>query len=444
MKKLSLLTLSLLLAVQAMAQTLQLTLEFSKKCSTDSMLIYAAPMGTTTSDMKKMVQDGRKFSAELETSAQGFYSIIAVKGNRQLALPLYVANAAKPVTVKARMDKDSKFSFVSDANNKALSEFGNLLIATEKEMWLSKPTEEKVRQTYGDLDKLTASAKGKKGVAQAVKQYIDVWAYISAYNVVMSLPRILGVRPAEVTLQPSTLLPPAQTALDNEVAALFRLAPYILVNEMPRGASLCNDIETIRTTYKTPAIRTMLENATANAYVMQWNVATDFDRGLAQITEACEKYGLDKRLVEAYVKRKPVEKGTLFPAEVTLKDSLGNVVPFESFKGKYVYVDVWASWCGPCCQEVPHLKKLEAELANKDVVFVSISVDSTEAPWKKKMAELDMHGNQFIDASKKFCEIMNISGIPHFLIYDKEGRLMKQGAPRPSNPETKTLLEGLK
>ena len=58
---------------------------------------------------------------------------------------------------------------------------------------------------------------------------------------------------------------------------------------------------------------------------------------------------------------------------------------FAQFRGKYVYIDLWASWCVPCCREVPHLQKLEKELENKDVVFLSISIDQNPSAWKKKM-----------------------------------------------------------
>ena len=115
------------------------------------------------------------------------------------------------------------------------------------------------------------------------------------------------------------------------------------------------------------------------------------------------------------------------------------------FKGKYVYVDLWASWCVPCCKQVPYLQALEKELQNKNVVFVSISTDSSEAPWKKKMEQLDMHGNQWLNPDGKLCDKLNVSGIPHFLIYDKEGNLHTYDAQRPSSGDVlKNILEGLR
>ncbi len=442
-KKTSLLTLFLLFAVHAFAQTFQVNVEFSKKDNTDSLKLYVGAMDKGSSSMQPMTQNGKKFTADIEASACGFYAIVGVKDGRQLSIPFYIADASKPAILKAKFEKDL-ICFTGNPDNEAISSYINNIVALEKEIWPGKPTEDKVRQIYGNLDELTKPAKGKKGVAPIVKQYIDMSAYVSAYNTIMQLPRILGVRASEVSLKPSDVLPPAKDVLDNDLCPIFGSASYIMINEMPRSSSLSGTLETIHSTYTTPVVRKSLVNTAVNSFVQRWNAEADFDGGLAQIKEATEKYGLSQQYTDAYMKRKPIPKGAAFPAEVLLKDTLGNVVPFDSFKGKYVYIDVWASWCGPCCKEVPYLQKLEAELENKDVVFVSISVDSTEAPWKKKMQELGMHGNQLFDASGKFCELMNIRGIPHFLIYDKDGCLMKSGATRPSNPETKKLLEGLK
>lgn len=63
----------------------------------------------------------------------------------------------------------------------------------------------------------------------------------------------------------------------------------------------------------------------------------------------------------------------------------GGTTSLKDLKGKYVYIDVWATWCGPCKAEIPHLKSLEEKYQGKNIVFVSISVDSKEDhdAWQK-------------------------------------------------------------
>ena len=83
-------------------------------------------------------------------------------------------------------------------------------------------------------------------------------------------------------------------------------------------------------------------------------------------------------------------------------------------------------------------------MQNEDVVFLSISIDSNVEAWKKKVAQLGLEGNLLIDAKGTLAQSLNVNGIPFFLIYDREGRMYKYNAPRPSDARLKPLLEGLK
>ena len=124
----------------------------------------------------------------------------------------------------------------------------------------------------------------------------------------------------------------------------------------------------------------------------------------------------------------------------------GKKVGLADFKGKVVLVDVWATWCGPCRAEIPALKKLEEEMAGKDVAFISYSVDEPKdlAKWKKLVADEKLGGVQLIgDAAFKspICTSYRINSIPRFMVFDKNGNIVSIDAPRPSNPELKALLE---
>ena len=133
-----------------------------------------------------------------------------------------------------------------------------------------------------------------------------------------------------------------------------------------------------------------------------------------------------------------------FPDDVVLEDADGNVVDISSFKGKYLYIDQWASWCGPCCREVPYLQAIEKEFQDSNVVFLSIATDTDKEAWKNKMVELNMHGNQLHDRNNTLCNALNVKGIPFFLIYDKEGKLHTYKAMRPSRGDAlRMILEGL-
>lgn len=127
------------------------------------------------------------------------------------------------------------------------------------------------------------------------------------------------------------------------------------------------------------------------------------------------------------------------------RDVNGKVVTLKSLKGKYVYIDVWATWCGPCCAEIPYLKKLEQKLHGKKIVFVSMSVDENRSVWQKFVKEREMGGVQLnAEGNETFMEAYRIKGIPRFILLDKKGKIVDADMTRPSDPKTLERLLKLK
>lgn len=128
----------------------------------------------------------------------------------------------------------------------------------------------------------------------------------------------------------------------------------------------------------------------------------------------------------------------------TYPDLDGKKVSLTDFKGKVVLVDVWATWCGPCKAEIPALKKMEEEMHNQDVVFMSVSVDEAKdhQKWKDFVAKENLKGVQlFASGWSEIAKYYEIKGIPRFMVFDKKGNIVSIDAPRPSSPELKLLLE---
>ncbi len=137
-------------------------------------------------------------------------------------------------------------------------------------------------------------------------------------------------------------------------------------------------------------------------------------------------------------------------ADLKMVDVNGKVVSLKDIvgKGKYTYIDFWATWCGPCCKEIPFIEKLVAGHKGNSVIrFVSISIDTDTEAWKRKLAIDKPVWEQYLipEVDQKACaEIYGITNIPRFMIFDKEGKMMDASAPRPSEAKTVELLEGLK
>ena len=75
--------------------------------------------------------------------------------------------------------------------------------------------------------------------------------------------------------------------------------------------------------------------------------------------------------------------------DFTYENTAGEAVSLSSFKGSLVYVDVWATWCGPCKAEIPYLKTLEQDYHEQNIVFLSVSVDTNKDQWLKMVEEED-------------------------------------------------------
>ncbi|MBI2272140.1 MAG: TlpA family protein disulfide reductase [Bacteroidetes bacterium] len=120
----------------------------------------------------------------------------------------------------------------------------------------------------------------------------------------------------------------------------------------------------------------------------------------------------------------------------------GKEVSLADFKGKVVYVDFWASWCGPCRQQFPFSKELHEKLSDKqkkEVVFLYISIDDNEDAWKNTVKQLQLTGEHALSpggwnstAARQF----QISSIPRYLLIDKKGNVVNPNASRPSDENT--------
>lgn len=117
-------------------------------------------------------------------------------------------------------------------------------------------------------------------------------------------------------------------------------------------------------------------------------------------------------------------------------------VSLSSFMGRMVYVDVWATWCGPCKAEIPSLQTLEHDYSGKDVVFLSVSVDRVKEDWLEMVEEKELGGVQlWADGWSQITKDYAIFSIPRFMLFSADGKVISNDAPRPSNPEIRVLFD---
>lgn len=148
-------------------------------------------------------------------------------------------------------------------------------------------------------------------------------------------------------------------------------------------------------------------------------------------------------IAKSYNVLKTVAKGQAAPTFKDFENYVGGKTSLDDLlnKGKYLYVDVWATWCGFCKKEIPLLKRLEEEYHGKNVEFVSISVDkkSDYNKWKQTIEDREMTGTQLFSGKKledlEWAQKFLIKGLPKFIIIDPQGNIVNPNAPAPSQGE---------
>lgn len=156
-----------------------------------------------------------------------------------------------------------------------------------------------------------------------------------------------------------------------------------------------------------------------------------------------------KQIVAQFLEKQKSAQATQSGApapDVTLTTPDGKTVALSSLtKGKFTYIDVWATWCGPCCKEIPFMEKLVVKYKNNPKVqFLSISIDQNKDAWLKKLEKDNPQWPQFIlqgEEERQFSKDWGISGIPRFIMINPDGTIFDADATRPSDAKTTEIID---
>lgn len=196
----------------------------------------------------------------------------------------------------------------------------------------------------------------------------------------------------------------------------------------------------------------------ARNYLLSRTMARAYEKGIkvpSQYKKKYKRFSKDKEYYsyvnDAYAQRKHQDADTATVANHIVSLDGKTTLLFEDvkarYKGKFVLVDCWASWCLPCLREMPYTKQLAEKYSGEEIVFLTLSFDNETVSWhqaifKEKMQLL----NNFLllDHTKAdFTRRNDIQTIPRYLLFDKKGNILNADAPNPSDPALSTLLDSL-
>jgi thiol-disulfide isomerase/thioredoxin len=127
-------------------------------------------------------------------------------------------------------------------------------------------------------------------------------------------------------------------------------------------------------------------------------------------------------------------------SNITFEDIL------ESYQGKVIYLDFWASWCGPCKGEMPYSADLSNQFIDEDVTFLYVSTDKDSVAWKEMIKIMQIEGIHYRlgeNTREDVFERFGIEFIPHYVLFDQDGNMVKNNMTRPSETETEIQIREL-
>ena len=198
----------------------------------------------------------------------------------------------------------------------------------------------------------------------------------------------------------------------------------------------------------TQRAKSLRNDTVRGAYVMEYMEGiTNYEQFLSDIEPFKEslllplmKKAYEQKLSElnVYAKGSPAYNFSLF-------DTREKPYSLTDFRGKVVVLDVWAMWCAPCLAEKPYFLEAEEKYKHReDIIFIGVSVDGLDRKnaWKDFVARQGWKNIELIsNFEESVMKYYKIDGIPRFMIFDKNGKIVSVDAPRPSNPEFKRLID---
>lgn len=275
--------------------------------------------------------------------------------------------------------------------------------------------------------------------------------------VIRELPRVMTDEMSAATFQDVAALPLPQYRTYIDRVMVYFAADSNKFKEFPEVSAQMYRLEKVSRSllaeplyqyYLANLLVTQCERATPEMATKLFGRLTFSDKSgkyVETVRAACGEHMAKKTEEEEVKKEKPAKDD----GNYTLIDMNGKKTRLSDFTGKVVYVDFWASWCGPCRQQFPYAKQLKETLSKKElkeVVFLYISIDKDEDTWKRSVEQIGLEGTHVFSPggwNASAATFFKVTSIPRYMLIDKKGKIVQPRATRPSQPETLTEIRKL-
>lgn len=215
--------------------------------------------------------------------------------------------------------------------------------------------------------------------------------------------------------------------------AAFLMSPYL---GLPIGHDQINFIRFIGKRCTNAYMSSFILKANGKMFLAK-NEGEEFEKVMNDINNYVTDKEVKKYLTDFYNSRMGGMPGATIP-NFSYKSYDGKTYTNEDFKGKYLLIDFWATWCGPCKAQTPFFEAKAKEFEDKNVTFVAISLDDNRVRWEQYVKKNDMKNIQLISPKKeetKFAELFCNGGIPKFVLIDPDGKIVTGKFTAPSHDE---------
>lgn len=410
----------------------------------------------TAYDTAVDVETKKTFKLDVPASDPAFYTLSVVMDFPDGRKSNYVTTVFLSPRKKTKIEflpKDqysvtANFKKIKDVNNKALleinEEFTRIMTSLFKEKLDANSVKDSLLLFYAVSDRTIA----KNRLHPAVQKYIQFQAFDSysanMYRFGLDDRGAAGESPA--TYFNDDMILGFYTGISNIINYLDVSAegrPFIRRKPL---SLIKSHLTHLKEMVSNQRVYDQVAERMLSSYVTSYSTGENYAEDLRvfkQMANDIQNNRLRQDLLQKFANLQFTLKGSPLP-KMDFEDIDSTFVNLNKFKGKYLLIDMWASWCAPCIRMMPYLTELEKQYENENIEFIAISIDQNRQSWLNKVKQLDLKGVQLFDANGEFAKKLNISGIPHYLLYSPEGKLILYKTPMPNSDALKEILDSLR